>query len=84
MSIIELTLDDEQTAAIREMSQATGKSPEKLLHEGLELRAERARLDRRRERFAHAFGIWRDRDDLPDFAALRRELDRTWPERVDP
>ena len=83
MSIIALTLDDAQTAAIQEMSRATGKSPEELLQEGLELRAERARLDRRRERFARAFGLWKDRDDLPDFAALRRELDRTWPERVD-
>lgn len=84
MSIIELVLDDAQTAAIREMSQATGKSPEVLLQEGLELRAERARLDRRRERFARAFGMWKDRTDLPDFAALRRELDRTWPDQVDP
>jgi hypothetical protein len=30
----------------------------------------------RRELIARAFGMWRRREDLPDFAALRQEFDR--------
>lgn len=64
---------------LQSLSQDTGRLPEDLLREGLELVAERHRLERRRERFARAAGMWKDRDDLPDFGAMRREFDRTWP-----
>nr|VFK15425.1 MAG: hypothetical protein BECKLPF1236B_GA0070989_107712 [Candidatus Kentron sp. LPFa] len=35
------------------------------------------RTDRRRVALNQLAGIWRNRTDLPDFAALRREWDRS-------
>lgn len=73
------SLDRTLSDRLDTLSRETGQSPEDIVREALELVADRHRLARRRERFARAAGIWKDRDDLPDFERMRREFDRTLP-----
>lgn len=79
MSTTQSPLSDALVRQLQALSRDNGRPPEDLLREGLELVAERFRLERRRERLERAAGIWKDRDDLPDFEAMRREFDRPWP-----
>ena len=79
MPTTQLHLSEILIERVQELSQATGKEPETLLKEGIDLVAEQHRLDLRRERIERVAGIWKDRDDLPDFEAMRREFDRPWP-----
>lgn len=72
---IYLTAEEQQ--ALRALSRRTGTSQSELIRRAIDsLLAEEQALDRT-ALLQQARGLWRDRDDLPDFATLRRELDRT-------
>ena len=67
--------DDEQTA-LGAIADRTGRSKSDLIREAVDGFIARHSVDTRRELLQAARGLWRDRDDLPDFAALRGEWDR--------
>jgi predicted transcriptional regulator len=67
--------DDEQTA-LGAIAERTGRSRSDLIREAVDGFIARHSADTRRELLEAGRGIWHDRDDLPDFAALRREWDR--------
>ena len=71
-----LTLTESETEAIRALSQIQGKTPEAVLHEAIEQFIEQHKIEKRLASLEQAHGLWRDRDDLPDFVELRKELDR--------
>jgi hypothetical protein len=75
----QIHLDPAHSDLLRSLAEQTGKPADEVVQEGLDLVAERLRLEERRRVFERAFGIWKDRDDLPDFEADRRE----WNDRVD-
>jgi predicted DNA-binding protein len=76
----QIYLTPEEQQALRALARRTGTSQSELIRQAIDsLLAEEQALDRT-ALLRQARGLWRDRDDLPDFAALRRELDRTEPD----
>lgn len=69
-----LTRDEDQ--ALGELATRTGRTRSALIREAVDLYLERSGESGRREALQAGRGLWRGRDDLPDFAALRREWDR--------
>ena len=58
------------------LAKATGKKQSELIREAIDALLERSSASRRRDVLDAAAGMWKDRKDLPDFRALRREWDR--------
>jgi hypothetical protein len=72
----QIYLTEAERERLATLSDKTGKSQSELIREAIDRflsgrsHADRVTLLRR------ARGMWKDREDLPDFPALRRELDR--------
>lgn len=72
----QIFLTGEEQDALDAIATETGRTKSDLIREAVDALIERYHPAVRRDLVAKAFGLWRDRDDLPDFAALRREFDR--------
>jgi len=75
MAEIEVNLTENEQRALREIAIRTGKSEDELIHDAVD------NLIRQRSLSSNcgmlqARGIWKDREDLPDFEKIRREWDR--------
>jgi len=79
MSTTPIQLDPAHEELLRSLAEQTGKPADAVVQDGLDLLAESLRLEHRREVLDRVAGLWKDRDDLPDWEQQRRELD----ERVD-
>lgn len=66
-----LTLSPDDSEAVRQLAQRTGKSEAELLHEVVEKFMQQAAVANRLAALRHARGMWEDRSDLPDFERLR-------------
>lgn len=73
MSIIQIQLSEAQQQALEALSQSRGQMQEEILHQAVEQFLEQHQTDNRLAASRAARGIWRDREDLPDFAELRDE-----------
>ena len=69
-------LTERERAGLVEMSAVTGKSQSELVREALDRFIEQSSDVRRQAVLDRAAGMWKNREDLPDFDALRRGLDR--------
>ncbi len=61
------------------LSEETGKSQSELIREAIDLLIQH-KLEKKRDKMIAlqaVKGLWEDRSDLPDFAKLRREFDRS-------
>jgi hypothetical protein len=76
MATAQITLTQTESEALQALARCTGKSTEQLLHEAVERYLAQAGLQNRRQLLRSARGIWKDRQDLPDLKALRKEWDR--------
>lgn len=81
MTTAQINLTDSQTEVLRELSRRTGKTEDELLLEAVEkLVGEVGEKEVKRQEWLaslkQAKGIWKDRDDLPDFRRIRKEFDR--------
>jgi hypothetical protein len=82
MAIREIKLTEQNSQRLDELSRQSGKSPEELINEAFaRLLAdndaeEQRKFEEWREAARRVAGIWKDRDDLPDFAELRKSWDR--------
>lgn len=72
-------LTEQEQYALRDIAGRTGKSQSALIREAVDWMIEQAGANSRNRIMAEAAGIWQNRDDLPDFAALRCESDRVVP-----
>lgn len=88
MLTAEINLTESQSAALREISERTGKSESELVQEAVEkYLSEADEKEAKRQdwlrRLDQAAGIWKDRDDLPSLEELRAEFDRSarWSEK---
>lgn len=81
MTTAQINLTDSQADALHELARRTGKTEDELLREAVEkliIEVGEAEAERKKwlESLRQAKGIWKDRDDLPDFRELRKEFDR--------
>ncbi len=75
MAEIELNLTENEEKALREIALRTGKTEDELIHDAVG-RLIKQGLPAGNAGILQARGIWKNRDDLPDFEKLRREWDR--------
>ena len=72
----QIYLTAREKAALEAMSRSTGKTQSELIRDAIDAMISSPGLDERRGLLAAGRGLWANRTDLPDFGALRRELDR--------
>jgi predicted DNA-binding protein len=82
MSVLQITLTDKNRDKLSRLSDQTGKTAEQLANEAIDRLPVAEDIDEA-EKFLHwreallqVEGMWKDRDDLPDFAELRKSMDR--------
>jgi hypothetical protein len=75
MAEIEVNLTENEERALREIALRTGKSEGELIHDAVDQLIKQG-LPSGSAGMSQARGMWKDRDDLPDFGKLRREWDR--------
>lgn len=76
MRTAHVTLTDTESRIIQDITKSTGKTLDDVLHEAIEQFIARFTSQDRSTVLQQARGMWKDRDDLPDFEAMRREWDR--------
>jgi predicted DNA-binding protein len=82
MSSLQVNFTEPNSERLNALSKRTGKTPEELANEAVENFAAELGGDEQekflawREAAERLAGIWKDRDDLPDFEELRKTWDR--------
>jgi predicted transcriptional regulator len=75
-----IQVTDENRERLEELSRRTGRSFDEVVNEALEHLASEMEVkpphDDWKANIMQAAGIWKDRDDLPDFDDIRRSMDR--------
>lgn len=72
----EVTLTDEEAAAIKRIADQSSRNEEDVIHFAIEMLIGQKVATSKLERLRAARGIWRDRTDLPDLRQLRAGFDR--------
>jgi hypothetical protein len=67
----QISLTEEERTALRVLSSATGKSQSALIREAVDQMVGQFSKSRRDAVLKNAAGMWKDREDLSDFDALR-------------
>jgi Arc/MetJ-type ribon-helix-helix transcriptional regulator len=70
-------LESRQVKALQRLKRQTGKSHSELIRQAIDGLSQRE--ENRLRLLRSGRGIWKDRNDLPDFPALRSELDDRVP-----
>lgn len=71
---IYLTEDEQKSLVV--ISKQTGRSQSDLIREAVDLYVVQKNHKARMELLKKGEGLWKDRKDLPDFKALRKDFDR--------
>ena len=72
----QIYLTQEEKNALTELSAASGKKQSVLIREAIDVMIEKNSVATRRANLARAAGMWKDRDDLPDYEGLHKSWDR--------
>jgi hypothetical protein len=75
MAEIEVNLTENEERALREIALRTGKTEGELIHDAVD-KLIKQDLRPGSSGMLQARGLWKGRDDLPDFGKIRREWDR--------
>ncbi len=70
-------LTEREREELAALAEATGKKQSELIRQAVDDLIEQSVVKRRDAVLQRAAGMWKDRDDLPDLAAIRSEWDRT-------
>lgn len=77
----QIYLTDEEKSALQDIAGQTGVSQSELIRQAIDHFIERRREKDRNTLLQKARGLWKNRNDLPDFTALRNEFDRIGTDR---
>ncbi|MFU8802377.1 MAG: CopG family transcriptional regulator [Bradymonadaceae bacterium] len=69
-------LTTNEKKGLEEMAERTGRSQSELIREAIDSYLKQTATTSRASRLEQAFGIWSDREDLPDLRELRHEWER--------
>jgi len=72
----QIYLTERQRDELSAIARMSGKKQSVLVREAVDRLIDEAGRDRREAVLREAAGIWKDREDLPDFRAVRAEWDR--------
>lgn len=72
----QIYLTDEEQKHLMSMSKQTGRSQSDLIREAIDHYVAKKDGKTRMEFLKKGEGLWKNRKDLPDFKALRKEFDR--------
>ena len=73
----QIYLTEPEHQGLKDLAQRTGRSQSELIRQAIDaLLAEYQQPDRL-SRLRQGQGLWRDREDLPDFTSLRQEWNRS-------
>lgn len=73
MQRTQIYLTDDEHAAIRQIGLRTGRTQSALIREAIDRFIETNRPTADQDRRMAAFGLWRDREDIPGLRQLRGE-----------
>ena len=76
MQRTQIYLTDEEKKAVRSIAQRMGKTQSEVIRTAVDRFVERESSADRLDLLRSGRGLWREREDLPDFGVVRRELDR--------
>jgi predicted transcriptional regulator len=77
MERTQIYLTEEERRALKSLAARLDRSQSALIREAIDRYVDRYQEGNRLDLLRPARGLWADREDLPDFVAVRRELDRT-------
>lgn len=72
----EIQLTEQEYAELERVAAFLGHDKGKVLHDAFVAYVDLERVERRRRRFKAAFGMWKDRTDIPDYRKDRDEGSR--------
>lgn len=72
----QIYLTDKQRAELAAIAKNMGKKQSEIIREAIDRLIDQSSQNRKIKILRKAAGIWKDRDDLTDFRAIRSEWDR--------
>ena len=72
----QIYLTEEESAGVTALAEATGKKQSEIIREAIDDSLDKNRPAALAAAIGRCAGLWKDREDLPDFAAARRSFDR--------
>jgi len=76
MERTQIYLTEEERRALRALAARLDRSQSAIIREAIDRYVDRYQEGNRLELLRQARGLWSDKQGLPDFEAVRRELDR--------
>ena len=76
MKRTQIYLTEEEQSKLDSLSDRKGTTKSALVREAVDEYLAKHSKEHRREVFERVAGIWKDREDLPDFEEVRKEWDR--------
>ena len=73
----QIYLTEKEREGLMALAGDEGKKMSHLIREAIDLFIEQRQTNERTEALKELAGLWKSREDLPDFAALRKEPDET-------
>ena len=72
----QIYLTNKQRAELAVIAENMGKKQSEIIREAIDRLIDQTGQNRKNTALSEAAGIWKNRDDLPDFRAIRSEWDR--------
>ena len=72
----QIYLTDKQRAELAAIAKNMGKKQSEIIREAIDRHIDQTGQTQKKASLKKAAGIWKNRDDLPDFRVLRNEWDR--------